>query len=134
MFTSGIKISRRYISISMTAAVFCAVFARVYERFSYGEYSTKMRWMFLLPFLGCGLLGWCIRLADKKVSLWCYRFWNSAVAVWTMGCLVSGIITISGRNFEYAVVYRCVGAVFAVLAMLSQIRAYSMAQTRNRSA
>lgn len=120
MFTSDIKISKRYVKISIIIAAFCAVFAGIYEYFSYGEYSLAMRWMFLIPLLGCALVGWCIRLTGKPVNLWCYRFWNSGMAVWTVGCLVSGIITISGRSSVYDMTYRCVGAAFVALAFLTE--------------
>lgn len=118
LFTSDIKISKRYVGISIGIAVFCTVFARIYEYFSYGESSVAMRWMFLFPLLGCALVGWCIRFTGKTVNLWCYRFWNSGMAVWTAGCLVSGIITISGRSCVYDMAYRCVGAAFVALAFL----------------
>lgn len=42
------------------------------------------------------------------------------MAVWTVGCLVSGIITISGRSSVYDMTYRCVGAAFVALAFLTE--------------
>lgn len=52
------------------------------------------------------------------------------MAVWTMGCLVSGIITISGRSCVYDMAYRCVGAGFVALAFL--VEALTLPEKRRK--
>lgn len=111
MSTSDIRIGRKNLVAYIVIALFCVLFTLIYEKFSYGEYSWYMRLMFLYPLLGgagASLIFW-----NKRVNLWSVRLWNSAVAVFTCGCLVHGIIVISGRSSLYGGYYWAVGGVLA---------------------
>ena len=110
------KESLRY----MLLAVFCLLFDIIYEHFSYGEYSWAMRMMFLFPLLGGAGLAWLLR--GKSVKTWSARFWKSGLAVFTVGCLVHGIIVISGRSSSYDWVYVIAGIVFCILSIFCQMK------------
>ncbi len=120
MSTSVIKIGRRNVVAHASAALFCIVFSIIYEHFSYGEYSWYMRCMFLFPLLGGA--GAALIFLNRRVSCMAVRLWNSAIAVFTCGCLVHGIIAISGRSSGYDMHYRICGAVLAVAAGLANLK------------
>lgn len=107
LYTSDIKESRgRYASTALcylAVSVLCIVFSLVYEYFSYGEYSVFMRGMFLLPLLGGVLPAAALQLSGKTASVHrlSFNLWNAGIAVLVSGCLVRGIINISGRFTEY---------------------------------
>lgn len=120
MSTSDIRIGRKNIVSYIGISLFCILFTVIYEHFSYGEYSWYMRGMFLYPLLGGA--GASLIFFKKNVNCWSVRLWNSAVAVLTCGCLIHGIIAISGRSSEYDWCYYAAGAVFAVSAVISYVR------------
>lgn len=113
--TSDIKPSAKTTAVYAGTAAFALAVAALYERFSYGEYSWFMRGMFLIPLLG-GVFpsSWFTR---KKTEIrgWAFRFWNSGLAVLLCGCLVRGIITISGRTSSYDWYYGICGFFFLIL-------------------
>ena len=80
-------------------SLLCVVFTAVYERFSHGAVSSHMRCMFLMPLVGCALPALLCYLTPLRryVSRPAFNLWNSGLAVWTVGCLVRGIVNISGR-------------------------------------
>ena len=95
MFTLDIKNKKTVKNLIICGALslFLAVFAYVYEMFSYGQYSVHMRLMFIFPLIaGVFLL--------SKNSLNKY-FLNTALAVFANGFLVKGIIEISGRTSSH---------------------------------
>lgn len=109
------KDSLRY----MLPAVVCLLFDIIYEHFSYGEYSWAMRLMFLFPLLGGAGLAW--HLQGKSVNAWSARFWKSGLAVFTVGCMVHGIIVISGRSSSYDWIYIISGAILWILSFFVRV-------------
>ena len=82
-------------------SLFLAVFAYIYEFFSYGQYSMHMRLMFIFPLIaGVFLL--------FKNSINKYLF-NTALSVFANGFLVKGIIEISGRTSSFDHLYLITG-------------------------
>ena len=110
------KDSLRY----MLPTVLCLLFDIIYEHFSYGEYSWTMRLMFLFPLLGGAVLAWILQ--GKRINAWSARFWKSGLAVFSLGCLVHGIIVISGRSSSYDWIYIFAGMIFCILSILSQMK------------
>lgn len=102
------------------ATAFCLLFDIIYEHFSYGEHSWAMRLMFLMPLLGGAGLAWLLQ--GKRINEWSVRFWKSGLAVFTVGCMVHGIIVISGRSSSYDWIYIFAGVIFCLLSTLSQIK------------
>ncbi len=103
-------------------AFLCLVTAIIYEKCSYGEYSWFMRLMFLFPLVGGAGLGFVLKKTRTAISLWSRRFWISGLAVLTCGCLVHGIISISGRTDRYSVCYVIAGVGFLILACFSNYK------------
>lgn len=103
MFTSVIKSKNiaKNLIICGGLSIFLAVFAYIYEIFSYGQYSVYMRMMFIFPLIaGVFLL--------FKNSLNKYLL-NTALAVFANGFLVKGIIKISGRSSSFDYLYIITG-------------------------
>ncbi|WP_148409677.1 hypothetical protein [Murimonas intestini] len=122
LYTSDIESSkRRYARTSLcylAVSVLCIVFSLVYEKFSYGEYSVFMRNMFLFPLLGGMLPAIILQLTGKTASVnrVSFNMWNAGIAVFVSGCLVRGVINISGRFTEYDKWYWIAGGGMLVLA------------------
>ena len=104
-------------------ALFCIVFTIVYEQFSHGAFSVPMRFMFLFPLIGCGLLGLLGILTPLSayVHRLAFNLWNTAVATFTLGCLFRGIVNISGRFTKMDRLYWILGSALAVLALTAEI-------------
>ena len=109
-----------YIGITL----FCILFNAIYEQFSYGESSPYMRFMFAVPAIG-GIIPFFISYLisiTHKFTLWksrvAYNLWNCAIAILISGCLVTGIIEISGRICDYSIIYWIGGGVFLLASIL----------------
>ena len=116
MFISknNIRLQKHLIG-SIIAALFCALFAAIYETFSFGVYSYFMIFAFVVPLLGCSLPYSIIVFINKKIpeSL-SLRLWNSGIATLTVGSLVQGVIEIYGTTNQFVIIYGIVGAVFCI--------------------
>ena len=102
--------------------VLCAVFTVIYEHFSHGAASPHMRSMFLMPLLGVALpalVGYLTPL-HRFVGRAAFNLWNSAMATWVVGCLVRGIVNISGRHTTLDLPYWVMGWVFIGAALITQ--------------
>ena len=105
-----------YLGIS----VFCVMFTIIYESFSYGESSTTMRLMFLFPLIGGTFLFLFLYYKNLKhtFSRISYNLWNSGIAILTNGCVIKGIINISGRFTDYDRIYWGLGICFLLTSAL----------------
>ena len=116
MFISknNIRLQKHLIG-SIIAALFCALFAAIYETFSFGVYSYFMIFAFVVPLLWCSLPYSIIVFINKKIpeSL-SLRLWNSGIATLTVGSLVQGVIEIYGTTNQFVIIYGIVGAVFCI--------------------
>ena len=99
MFTLDIKNKKatKNLIICGVLSFFLAVFAYVYEMFSYGQYSVHMRFMFIFP-----LIAGVFILFKNSLNKY---FLNTALAVLANGFLVKGIIEISGRTSSFDHLY-----------------------------
>ena len=132
MYTSDIKtldtkteqtvITRKIVWIYGAVTLFCIVGTWNYEKFSYGEYSEYMRSMFWFPLVGGMALGMLFVKLERTVARWSFLLWNSGIAVLTVGCLVHGIIAISGRMSVYDLYYWISGIAFLLVAMVVEVR------------
>lgn len=113
MYISGTENRRllRAAAIYLAATVLCVVFNAVYTHFSYGERSGFMAMMFLFPLVGGVLPAALVLFAGKAhgICRTAFNLWNSGIAALVCGCLVRGIINISGRFTEYDVWYWLAG-------------------------
>lgn len=112
-------------------AIFCIMFTLVYEYYSYGEHSTYMRFMFLFPLISGTLLFLLSYFKKFEVTFQrrSYNLWNSGIAIFINGCLIKGIINISGRFTEYDTIYWLLGTCF----ILSAVIFYFIDFPKNRS-
>lgn len=123
MYISGTENRRllRAAAVYLAAAVLCVVFNAVYTHFSYGERSGLMTLMFLFP-LGGGVLPAVLLLLGGKARMVCraaFNLWNSGIAALVCGCLVHGVITISGRFSDYDIWYWLAGGALLLAAAAS---------------
>ena len=116
----------RYLRITLVylgITAFCLIFCAVYELFSFGEHSDNMRMMFMTPLLGgaapFGLLS--ALETPLKISRPAFNLWNSGLAVRTSGCLICGIIEISGRVCDYEYYYWVISGIMLLLALAYQL-------------
>lgn len=91
--------------IYLSLTIFLAIFNYIYEQFSYGESSVYMRLVFLIP-----LMAAIFYLVSGFRELWVKNrlsllLFNSGVATSISGCLIKGIIEISGRSTVMEVPY-----------------------------
>lgn len=96
------------------------MFTIIYESFSYGESSTTMRLMFLFPLIGGTLpsLFFSFKPLKYQPSRRSYNLWNSGIAILTNGCVIKGIINISGRFTDYDRIYWGLGICFLLASVL----------------
>ena len=124
MFTSDIESADRHClkhaAVCIGCALFLAFFGAVYEHFSYGVYNNFMIYAFA-PALISGLLLLFALLRGRIPRARTLFLLHAASAACTAGCLVTGIIRISGRDNALLPVFAVFGAVSAVLALLSFI-------------
>ena len=115
----------RYVRTALAYAgvsAFCLVFCAIYEIFSFGEHSLFMRMMFMIPLLGGAVPFGLMAVSENppSVSRVAFNLWNSGLAVHISGCLVRGIIEISGRVCDYDNYYWIISGVFLLLALINQ--------------
>lgn len=101
-------------------SIFLLIFGLVYQAFSYGETSLFMQGAYLIPLVGGGLYLLILKIYPLASRL-SMNLWNSALATWTVGALLRGIINLSGRSTSFDLVYWLVGGGFLLLAILSLI-------------
>lgn len=98
--------------------VFFFVGSRIYEHFSFGETSTFMHYLFLIPLIGGALLV-ALQFMVKGLSRLSLNLWNSGVATLTAGALYRGIVNLSGRSTTLDQPYYYVAGIFLALALIS---------------
>ncbi|HEL1838596.1 TPA: hypothetical protein TZ315_000641 [Streptococcus suis] len=110
------RTARTFITYLATTA-FLFIFSRIYESLSYGEVSIFMHYMFCVTLIGGAVLLGLLQLIPTLSRL-SYNLWNSGVATITAGCLLRGIINLSGRSTTLDQPYWYIGAGFLVLSLV----------------
>ncbi|MBP0968366.1 MAG: hypothetical protein J5722_12085 [Oscillospiraceae bacterium] len=122
MFTSDIETGGRrclkHAAVCVGCALFLAFSGAVYEHFSYGVYSNFMIYAFAPPLIAGALLLLAL-LCGKPPQERTLFLLHTASAACTAGCLVTGIVRISGRTHALLPVFAVLGGVTAVLALVS---------------
>ncbi len=116
MFTSkNKKRLQKHLIGSIIATLFCALFAAVYESFSFGVYSYFMLFAFVIPLLGCSLPFSIISFRNKDIpDIKVLRLWNSGIAALTVGSIMQGVIEIYGTTNHLIIIYAISGAAFCI--------------------
>ncbi|HFU4387865.1 TPA: hypothetical protein ACGO9J_001708 [Streptococcus suis] len=111
------RFSRTFISY-LAMAAFLFIFSRIYESLSYGEVSVFMHYMFCVTLVG-GILLLGLLQVKPNLSRITYNLWKSGIATITAGCLLRGIINLSGRSTTLDQPYWYVGAGFLALSLIT---------------
>ena len=111
--------------IYLCIALFCGLFAAIYEHFSHGVYSPFMALMFLFPlaFGAAAALCFLSKVAPSPAVRELYAF---GAATLTVGSCITGVFEIYGTTAPLVSVYWYAGALLtgasAVLYAVSVIR------------
>ncbi|MDG4513163.1 hypothetical protein NOL15_10105 [Streptococcus suis] len=111
------RFSRTFISY-LAMAAFLFIFSRIYESLSYGEVSVFMHYLFCATLVG-GILLLGLLQVKPNLSRITYNLWKSGIATITAGCLLRGIINLSGRSTTLDQPYWYVGAGFLALSLIT---------------
>ncbi|HFI0618140.1 TPA: hypothetical protein ACGOZH_001843 [Streptococcus suis] len=111
------RFSRTFISY-LAMAAFLFIFSLIYESLSYGEVSVFMHYMFCATLVG-GILLLGLLQVKPNLSRITYNLWKSGIATITAGCLLRGIINLSGRSTTLDQPYWYVGAGFLTLSLIT---------------
>ena len=115
---NNIRLQKHLIG-SIIASLFCALFAAVYEAFSFGVFSYFMLFAFVFPLLGCSLPYSILVFINKKSpDLSSLRLWNSGIAALTVGSIIQGVVDIYGTTNSFIIVYWAAGIVFCALGLI----------------
>lgn len=103
-------------------SIFCLLFPVIYERFSFGEHSNYMRGMALAPIIALTSYTLAFKffqnLFEKRLT---YQLFNASVATVVFGCLIKGIIEVSGRSTDFEKPYWFVAAVLLATAIATRL-------------
>lgn len=103
-------------------AVFCALFAAIYENFSHGVYSLSMILMFVYP-LAAAILFLLIFLIRplRHPSPWPAKLFGAGIAALTVGSCFRGIVEIYGTTSDLISVYYVAGAILSAAGIAAYI-------------
>ena len=114
MFTSDINRSLAKISFFyLLIALFCALFGAVYEVFSHQVFSFYMLYAFAYP-LGLGTLPYLLLSLQKEPkvpSLPARTLGHWAVAAFTLGSIVKGVLEIFGTTHRLSFLFWVTGGI-----------------------
>lgn len=122
MFTSDTDTLRKGAKtafVYLLAAVFCALFGGVYERFSHGVYSYDMLYAFAYPLVGGAVPYLALGLLGKQPNAAARVLGHCGIATLTVGSIIRGVLEIYGTTNGLTVWYAAVGGalVFAAIAV-----------------
>lgn len=117
------KYTLKTVVIYLLISLFCCGVNRIYAIFGHGVSSAYMTWMFLYPLLGGALFYLIIELFLNKIKhaskyRLFYNFYNSGIAILTVGSFLKGILDIAGTNSPYVLFYFVTGWVCVACSLL----------------
>ena len=130
MSTSDTKKYSRVALTYLIISILCGVFGAVYEYFSFGVYSYFMLYAFAFPLIGGVLPGLCISLFKPEFNTWliCETLYHCAIATFTVGSIIQGVLEIYGTTNSTARWYWYAGAaLLAVSFVLNLIKVFRKA-------
>lgn len=99
-------------------SLFLIIFNQVYESFSYGESSLYMQQMHLITFAGAAIYLYAFYRQSWLKNQLSKLLLNSSLAILVSGCLIKGIIEISGRSTSLEIPYWWAGLIFLLVSIL----------------
>lgn len=116
------KALRRHLLGQLAATAFLALFGAVYEAFSHGVYSYCMIYAFALP-LALGVIPYTLLLlSGRRPGSLFLRLLSSAIAVFSVGSVMAGVLAIYGTTNALLTVYPIAGAALTAAALGTLIR------------
>jgi hypothetical protein len=101
--------------------VFLYIFNLVYTSFSFGESSIYMHNMYLVTLIG-GFIPFMLLLVLNKghlITRLSFNLYNSGLACIVFGCLIKGIVNISGRCTTVERPYYYAAAAFILVSFMT---------------
>lgn len=92
------------------AAVFCALFGAIYERFSHEVYSYFMIYAFSFPLVLGGVPFFMMQKTGRPFPYKAAGLIHAGVAAFTVGSIVQGVLVIYGTSNPLTAVYWTTGA------------------------
>lgn len=120
MSTSALKKTRKHY---LYAAIFCLVFAGIYEVFSHSVYSLSMIFSFLWPLIG-GVFVYTLLIKARprlRPSVPAALLYNSGIALFALGSIFRGVLEIYGTTNRLLNVYLIGGFFFLLSGLLTYI-------------
>lgn len=108
--TSGTNKQIKKIMISyILISILTIIFDRIYAMFSHGVSSSCMNFMFLYPLIGSALIYFPLKNLKFKNLRLSFNFYNTGLAILTIGSLLRGIFQIAGTSSDYTIYYSILG-------------------------
>lgn len=125
MSTSDIKRScAKTALVYLSVTISCALFGAIYERFSHGVYSYYMIYAFAIPLTGGVLPALLLSITGTKrpPAPIAVAVYHCAIATFTVGSIIEGILQIYGTTNALTVFYPIIGAALLLTACILQLR------------
>ena len=117
MYTSDISLKRNLLG-NIAGTAFLALFGAIYEAFSHEVYSYFMIYAFAVPLM-LGVLPYTLLLISRKYpGRAALNFWNSGIAVLSVGCVFRGVLEIYGTTNSLCVIYPVAGSLFLTIGLI----------------
>ncbi len=105
------------------AAIFCAFFGAVYERYSHEVYSYYMIYAFAIPLIMGAFLLALMLYKKIKIDAKALRYWNAGIATLTIGVIFMGVLEIYGTTNKRIWFYPIVGIPLIIAGIIRFFRA-----------
>lgn len=113
--SSTVTSLRRY----ALAALFCAIFSAVYERFSHGVWSVWVVTLFAYPLVLGVVPALLERMLDFEAPMTSRQIWACGVMTLAVGSCLRGVLEIYGTTSPLIVFYQPVGLALLALALMA---------------
>ena len=107
---------------SLAASLLTALFGAVYEHFSFGVFSYYMIYAFMFSLVGGTVFWMLMERLKKSLSPAFVCLWNAALATFTMGAILHGILDIYGTSSPLINVFWAAGSADLIAAITAEIR------------
>lgn len=112
--------------IYLGISIFLAFFGAVYEYFSHGVFSYFMIYAFAIPLLG-GAVPYLIKFikgndSGKTAEMNYSGMWHAAIATFTLGSILKGVLDIYGTTNRLMIVYPVAGLLLIAAVIVAKVR------------
>ena len=123
LYTLDIKKIKEQGKIYIIATLTCVLFAMIYESFSHGVVSNFMVYAFMIPLVLGVIVSYMlyflkIKKLPTKLEI---RTYNAAVATFTFGSIIEGVLQIYGTTNSKIYVYLIIGIMLLIFSVGSYL-------------